>query len=52
MEPEHPCDIPLPVLALGETWRCPDCGAGWIVDGGVLFGKRWERTSWTWPYVD
>ena len=53
MEPAHPCDIPMPVPALGAEWRCPECGCGWmVVEYGYISGPHWERTSWTLPYVD
>jgi len=41
----HPCHPPLPIPALDEQWRCPDCGVGWYVtDKGWIAGNHWERT--------
>lgn len=42
MSTTHPCDLPMPVPAIGEHWQCPDCTAVWfVIDTGWVSGRHW-----------
>lgn len=51
MPPQHSCELP-PVGDPGDTWTCPDCAAGWLVeDKEYLYNDTADGTRRDWSTV-
>ncbi len=40
-------DIPMeqPAVAVGSTWRCPECGQVWTLEERTAFSVRWVSSD-------